>query len=78
VLAGHTHGGQICLPYPGGKLRFGNLRPPYAEGVFELPGTTLVVSRGVGTTFVPLRFFARPEVTELILTRRAPQPTLEA
>jgi hypothetical protein len=78
VLAGHTHGGQICLPYPGGKLRFGNLRPPYPEGVFELPGTTLVVSRGVGTTFVPLRFFARPEVTELILTRRAPQPTLEA
>lgn len=67
VLAGHTHGGQICLPRPGGKVRFGNLRPPYPEGVFELPGTTLVVSRGLGTTFVPLRFFARPEVSELVL-----------
>jgi predicted MPP superfamily phosphohydrolase len=73
VLSGHTHGGQICLPYPGGKVRFGGFRPPYSEGVFELPGTTLVVSRGLGTTFVPFRFFARPEALELILlpSRRA-------
>ncbi len=67
VLAGHTHGGQICLPFPGGKIRLAGLRPPYAEGVYDLPGTTLVVSRGLGTTFVPFRFFARPEATELVL-----------
>jgi predicted MPP superfamily phosphohydrolase len=67
VLAGHVHGGQICLPYPGGKIRFGGFRPPYPQGVFELAGTTLVVSRGTGTAFVPFRFFARPEVAELVL-----------
>jgi hypothetical protein len=73
VLAGHIHGGQICLPYPGGKVRFGGFRPPYPEGVFELPGTTLVVSRGTGTAFVPFRFFARPEAAILVLRRRAGQ-----
>jgi uncharacterized protein len=67
VLAGHVHGGQICLPTPWGKVRFGEFRPPYPEGVFRLDGTTLVVSRGTGTAFVPFRFFARPEVTILRL-----------
>jgi len=67
VLAGHVHGGQVCLPYPGGKVSFGELRPRYPEGVFRLEGTTLVVSRGTGTAFVPFRFFARPEATELVL-----------
>ena len=79
VLSGHTHGGQICLPYPGGKVRFGGLKPPYPEGVYELPGTTLVVSRGIGTTFVPFRFCARPEASLLVLepagtTRRSTPP----
>lgn len=69
VLAGHVHGGQICLPYPGGKITFGELRPGYREGVFQVGRTTLVVSRGTGTAFVPFRFFARPEVAMLVLRR---------
>jgi predicted MPP superfamily phosphohydrolase len=73
VLAGHTHGGQICLPAPGGKLHLSELRPPfrpgYPEGVFRLPQTTLVVSRGIGTTFVPFRFLSRPEASVLVLRR---------
>ena len=73
VLSGHTHDGQICLPYPGGKVRFGGVKPPYPEGVFELPGTTLVVSRRFGTTFVPFRFSARPEASLLVL-EPAPAP----
>ena len=67
VLAGHLHGGQICLPLPGGKLRLSNFGPPYPEGVFRLDGTTLVVSRGIGTTFVPFRFFSRPQAAVLVL-----------
>jgi uncharacterized protein len=67
TLAGHLHGGQICVPYPGGKLRLSHVRGAYWEGVFRLDGKTLHVSRGVGTTFVPFRLFARPEVTELVL-----------
>jgi uncharacterized protein len=67
VLAGHMHAGQIVLPYPGGKLRFAHLRAKFAEGLYRRGGVTLHVSPGLGTTFLPLRFFARPEVTELVL-----------
>jgi predicted MPP superfamily phosphohydrolase len=70
VLAGHMHAGQIVLPYPGGKLRFAHLGAPLAEGVYRRDGVTLHVSPGLGTTFVPFRFFARPEVTELVLQAR--------
>ena len=65
ILAGHLHGGQICVPTPNGKIRLEHLRAPYWEGVFELPVGTLYVSRGVGTSFVPFRFLARPEATLL-------------
>jgi predicted MPP superfamily phosphohydrolase len=67
VLAGHLHGGQICIPYGRGKLRLAHLRWTYAEGLYRRPGGALHVSPGLGTTFVPFRFFARPEATELVL-----------
>jgi predicted MPP superfamily phosphohydrolase len=67
VLAGHMHAGQITLPRPGGKIRFAHLRWRYAEGLYRRPGGVLHVSPGLGTTFVPFRFFARPEATELVL-----------
>jgi uncharacterized protein len=67
VVAGHLHAGQICLPYPGGKLRLAHLRWTYVEGLYQRPGGTLHVSAGLGTTFVPFRFFARPAAYELVL-----------
>jgi predicted MPP superfamily phosphohydrolase len=67
VLAGHMHDGQIALPYPGGKLRFAHLTARYAKGLYRRPGGLMHVSPGLGTTFVPLRFAARPEATELVL-----------
>jgi hypothetical protein len=67
VLAGHLHGGQIAIPFPGGKLRLAHPRVRESEGAFRHGETVLHVSPGVGTTFVPFRFFARPEVTELVV-----------
>jgi uncharacterized protein len=67
VLAGHTHDGQICLPHPRGKVRLAHPLAPYNRGLYRRPGGTLHVSAGLGTTFLPLRFFARPEATELAL-----------
>ena len=67
VLAGHLHGGQICIPYPGGKVRLSHRRGRYSEGVYGRDGTTMHLSRGIGTTFVPFRFAARPEVAILEL-----------
>jgi len=67
ILAGHLHAGQIVLPYGFGKLLLAHPGARYSEGVFEWKGTTMHVSPGLGTTFVPFRFFARPEATELVL-----------
>jgi predicted MPP superfamily phosphohydrolase len=67
ILAGHLHAGQIVLPYGFGRLLLAHPRARYAEGIFERNGTVMHVSPGLGTTFVPLRFFARPEATELVL-----------
>jgi len=67
ILAGHLHAGQIVVPYPGGKLRLAHLRARDVEGVYEYGSTTLHVSPGLGTTFVPFRVFARPEVTEVVV-----------
>jgi uncharacterized protein len=67
VLAGHLHAGQIVVPYGRGKLLLAHPRAPYPEGVFVRGETTMHVSPGLGTTFVPFRYFARPEATELVL-----------
>jgi predicted MPP superfamily phosphohydrolase len=67
VVTGHMHDGQICLPYPGGKLRLAHLRARYTHGLYHTPAGVMHVSAGLGTTFVPFRFAARPEATELVL-----------
>lgn len=67
ICAGHLHDGQISLPYPGGKLRFAHLRYRQGRGLVERPSGLLHLSAGLGTTFLPLRFFSRPEATELNL-----------
>ncbi len=67
VLAGHLHDGQITIPYGLGKVRLAHLTWRYTEGLYERPAGTMHVSPGLGTTFVPFRFAARPEATELVL-----------
>jgi predicted MPP superfamily phosphohydrolase len=70
IVAGHLHGGQICLPTPRGKLGLEHLHAPHWEGLHETPAAMLHVSRGLGTSFVPFRFLARPEATILKLRCR--------
>jgi predicted MPP superfamily phosphohydrolase len=67
VLAGHMHDGQITVPLPRGKLRLAHPRAAFAAGVYARDGVQMHVSPGLGTTFVPFRFYARPEATELLL-----------
>ena len=70
VLSGHLHAGQICLPLTRGRrLTLAHPRARFVSGLYETPATVMHVSPGTGTTFVPFRFFARPEVTELVLRR---------
>ena len=68
VLTGHMHDGQIALPLGRHrKYRFAHPRTRYTTGIYESVGGVMHVSSGLGTTFVPFRFFARPEATELVL-----------
>ncbi len=68
VLSGHMHDGQIALPLGRNrKFRFAHPSVRFVTGLYEREGGTMHVSPGLGTTFVPFRFFARPEATELVL-----------
>jgi len=68
VLAGHTHGGQICLPHPRkGKILLSTSGSCFGSGLYGREGTIMHVSPGVGTTLLPFRLLARPEITILEL-----------
>ena len=75
VLAGHLHAGQIAIPSPRGRITLAHPGGRFVAGLYPAAGGMLHVSAGTGTTFVPIRFFARPEVTELVL--RAGNPRLQ-
>ncbi len=70
ILSGHTHGGQVSLPFVGAPARFLN-EFKYLRGLYERAGTQLYVTRGTGVVGLPIRLGARPEIAVLRL-RRAP------
>lgn len=63
VLSGHAHGGQFRLPFVGGLVApdYGFF-PEYDSGKYIKNNTTMIVSRGVGNSIIPVRFNNRPEV----------------
>ena len=69
ILSGHTHGGQIALPFVGAPAAYVWKHLKYLRGVYESEGTQLYVSRGTGVIGVPVRLGARPEVAVLRLHR---------
>jgi len=64
VLSGHTHGGQVVLP---GAGAIAARKFPVIAGLARQDNTTLFVSRGVGTVYVPIRLNCPPEVVLLTL-----------
>jgi len=62
AFAGHTHGGQIVLPFWGALVINTDSGRKYTYGLFEEYGKPLIVSSGLGTSILPLRFNNRPEI----------------
>lgn len=71
ICAGHTHGGQVCVPGVGALVTNSDLPRRYASGLHRWPpeaapgaGSWLHVSAGLGTSpYAPVRFACRPEVS---------------
>jgi predicted MPP superfamily phosphohydrolase len=68
VLSGHTHGGQIVLP---GIGAIAGRRFPVLAGTASQANTSIFVSRGLGTVYVPARINCPPEVAVVTLTSRS-------
>ena len=80
IIAGHTHGGQVCLPWPGGARTLAtncDLEPARARGLHRHPADSrpgeagsawLHVSAGIGTSpYTRIRVACRPEAVLLTL-----------
>ena len=68
VFSGHAHGGQFRLPFVGGLVAPNQgFFPKFDEGRFTEENTTMIVSRGVGNSIIPIRFNNRPEIVLVTL-----------
>ncbi|WP_255259575.1 hypothetical protein [Lentibacillus sp. CBA3610] len=70
ILSGHTHGGQIRLPFIGALLAPGQvLFPKLDRGTFPLdPEQYLYIDSGLGTTRLPVRFFNQSQMSLVTIT----------
>jgi len=74
LLAGHTQGGQVRLPFIGALATDTVLGRRFSAGLYDREGSRLYITRGIGTSRVPLRFMSPPELSLLILRSAAPGP----
>jgi predicted MPP superfamily phosphohydrolase len=68
VLAGHTHGGQLALPLPGGRINLARIVTPLTRGVYRRRGSTLYVNRGLGMGGPALRINCAREIATIELS----------
>lgn len=68
MLSGHTHGGQVRLPFVG-AMELPEMGKKYVEGLFQMQGLQLYVNRGIGTVGLPFRLNCPPEITSITLRR---------
>ncbi|HEX7999894.1 MAG TPA: metallophosphoesterase [Pyrinomonadaceae bacterium] len=69
IISGHTHGGQLSLPFIGAPARFSK-ELKYLRGLYSRDNTQLYVSRGTGVIGLPLRLGVPPEISLLRLRRK--------
>ena len=72
ALCGHTHGGQVRLPFIGAPIVPSCFGQKYVSGLVQGPSALVYVNRGIGVIAPPIRFNCRPEVTLLELRRKDP------
>lgn len=68
VLSGHTHGGQVVIPFLGSPV-LPVRNKDYSSGPISTPRTQLFISRGIGWAIYPVRFNCYPEIAVLELIK---------
>ncbi|MES1209200.1 MAG: metallophosphoesterase, partial [Pseudomonadota bacterium] len=71
TLSGHTHGGQLGLPFLARRFNLARLMTPLTSGLYRSGSSTLYVNRGLGTTGPPIRLGVAPEIAVFVLRRSA-------
>jgi hypothetical protein len=66
-VAGHTHGGQLALPSPGGSLNLARIVTRFHRGLYRLNGSTLYVNRGFGVAGPAIRANCPREIATIEL-----------
>ncbi len=70
IFSGHAHGGQFRLPFIGGLVAPDQgFFPKLTEGVHTINNTSMIISRGLGNSIIPLRVFNRPELIVVTLSK---------
>jgi len=77
TLSGHTHGGQLGLPFFARRINLARLTTPLTSGLYRVGTSTLYVNRGLGTTGPPVRLGVAPEIAVLTLRRLVAAATAE-
>ena len=62
ILAGHTHGGQVRIPFIGAVATSDGWGDGFSYGAYRFGRTLMIVTSGLGTTFLPVRFNCLPEI----------------
>lgn len=70
IFSGHAHGGQIRLPFIGGLIAPNQgFFPKLTEGIHTSNNTSMIISRGLGNSIIPVRIFNRPELIVVTLSK---------
>ena len=67
TLSGHTHGGQLAVPWMVRRFNLARVVTPFTSGLYSHRDSLLYVNHGLGTSGPPIRLGARPELALLIL-----------
>ena len=62
ILAGHTHGGQVSFPFFGAPTVPSKYGSKFAKRIINETQNTMIITKGVGTSILPVRFCAVPEI----------------